>query len=80
MSTRLGMGEGRCLTSYMSNKQSNDVIMARNGIQIEDNYRYRQFLQNGGIQSLNMPFRNGACGAPVPMGTAALKNGNLNLK
>ena len=79
MSTRLGMGEGRCLTSYLANKQSNDVIMARNGIQFEDNYRYRQFLQNGGIQALNMPFRNGACGAPVPMGTAALKNGNLNL-
>ena len=74
------MGEGRCLTSYLSSKQSNDVIMARNGIQFEDNYHYRQFLQNGGVKALNMPFRNAACGAPVPVGTAALKNGNLNIK
>lgn len=80
MSTRLGMGEGRCLTSYLSNKQSNDVIMARNGIQYSDNYHFRQFLQKGGVQSLNMPFRNAACGAPVPVGTAALRNGNLNMK
>jgi len=74
------MGEGRCLTSYLSNKQSADVIMARNGIQYSDNYHFRQFLQQGGVQALGMPFRDAACGAPIPIGTSALKNGNLNFK
>jgi hypothetical protein len=74
------MGDGRCLTSYDSARLTNDVIMYQNGIQYADNYRYRQLLQKGGVETLGLPLRNAACGAPVPDGTAALKNGNLNIK
>ena len=74
------MGEGRCLTSYDSNRITNDVVMAQNGINYMDNYTYRQFLQQGGVQGVGLPLRNAACGAPVPDGTSALKNGNLNIK
>jgi len=74
------MGDGRCLTSYDSARLTNDVIMYQHGIQYADNYRYRQLLQSGGVETLGLPLRNSACGAPVPDGTAALKNGNLNIK
>jgi len=74
------MGDGRCLTSYDSARLTNDVIMYQNGIQYADNYRYRQLLQNGGVAALGLPIRNAACGSPVPDGTGALKNGNLNIK
>ena len=41
MSTRMGMANGRCITSYDSNRIMNDVIMAKNGIKFQDNYTYR---------------------------------------
>ena len=80
MSTRLGMGDGRCLTSFDSSRITNDTIMLQNGVRYMDNYTYRQFLQKGGVSSLGPPLRNAACGSPVPVGTSALKNGNLNIK
>ena len=74
------MGDGRCLTSFESHRLANDYIMMKNGIPYESNYKYRMYLQNGGIQGLGLPIRDGACGAHIPMGTAALRDGNLSLK
>lgn len=43
------MGDGRCLTSFESHRLANDYIMMKNGIPYESNYKYRMYLQNGGI-------------------------------
>jgi hypothetical protein len=66
MSTRLGMGDGRCLTSFDSSKLTNDFIMMKNGIAYEDNYKYRMYLQTYGVEGLQLPNKNAACGAPIP--------------
>ena len=68
MSTRLGMGAARCLTSYDSAKLSNDFIMMKNGIAYQDNFKYRMYLQSTGVDGLRLPLQNGACGAPLPFG------------
>jgi hypothetical protein len=61
MSTRIGMADGRCITSFDSSNIVNDVLMAQNGIAYQDNYKYRQFLQSKGPEGLNLPLRNAAC-------------------
>jgi hypothetical protein len=61
MSTRIGMADGRCMTSFDSTNIVNDIIMARNGIAYQDNYKYRQFLQANGPEALNLPLQNAAC-------------------
>jgi hypothetical protein len=48
MSQRLGMADGRCFTIGTSSRLLNDYVMSSNGIQYQDNYRYRQLLQNQG--------------------------------
>jgi hypothetical protein len=60
------MGDGRCLTSFDSSKLVNDYIMMKNGIAYQDNFKYRMYLQNGGVDALRLPLRNAACGAPLP--------------
>jgi hypothetical protein len=65
MSTRLGMGDGRCITSYDSSKLMNDFIMMKNGIAYEDNFKYRRFLQNADVEALSLPAKNSACGRPI---------------
>jgi len=60
------MGDGRCLTSYDSSKLVNDYIMMKNGIAYQDNFKYRMYLQNGGVDALRLPLRNAACGTPLP--------------
>lgn len=60
------MGMGRCLTSYDSAKLTNDYIMMKNGIEYQDNFKYRMYLQTTGPSGLRLPAKNGACGAPVP--------------
>jgi hypothetical protein len=35
--------------------------MEKNGIAYQDNYAYRQFLQNNGPDALRLPLRNAAC-------------------
>lgn len=80
MSTRLGMGDGRCLTSFESARLTNDFIMMKNGINYEDNYKYRMYLQEKGVAGLSLPLRDAACGAPLTMGTPTLRNGNLSLQ
>jgi hypothetical protein len=61
MSTRIGMADGRCLTSFDSTNIVNDIIMSKNGIAYQDNYAYRQFLQSKGPEALNLPLQNAAC-------------------
>jgi len=48
MSQRLGMADGRCFTIGTSSRLLNDYVMKTNGIQYQDNYRYRQLLQTQG--------------------------------
>lgn len=61
MSTRIGMADGRCITSFDSSNIVNDIIMAKNGIAFQDNYAYRQFLQTNGPDAFNLPLQNAAC-------------------
>ena len=50
MSQRLGMADGRCFTIGTSAQLLNDYIMKTNGVQYQDNYGYRQLLQQQGPQ------------------------------
>jgi hypothetical protein len=43
----------------------------KNGIAYQDNYKYRMYLQNNGVQGVMLPLRNAACGDPVPFGSDA---------
>lgn len=61
MSQRIGMADGRCITSFDSNRITNDSIMAKNGIQFQDNWSYRAFLQAQGPDALSLPLANAAC-------------------
>jgi hypothetical protein len=45
--------------------------MMKNGIAYQDNYKYRMYLQNNGVQGLMLPVRNAACGSPMPLGRNA---------
>jgi hypothetical protein len=65
------MADSRCLTSFDSAKLTNDFIMMKNGIAYQDNYKYRMYLQNNGVQGVMLPLRNAACGDPVPFGSDA---------
>ena len=60
MSTRLGMGDGRCITVYESTRLYNDALMKNQGIKYEDNLSYRKYLQEKGPEAFAMP-SNGAC-------------------
>lgn len=53
MSQRLGMADGRCFTIGTSSRLLNDYVMKANGIQYQDNYRYRQLLQTNGPAIMN---------------------------
>jgi hypothetical protein len=61
MSTRIGMADGRCITSFDSGRIMNDMIMAKNKIDFQDNASYRFFLQAQGPDALALPFANAAC-------------------
>jgi hypothetical protein len=63
MSTRLGMGDGRCITVFDSTRLYNDMLMKQQGIQYEDNLTYRRYLQEKGPEAFAMP-SNGACLMP----------------
>ena len=52
MSQRLGMADGRCLSIHTSPRLLNDYIMNQNGIQLQDNYAYRRYLQSTGPDAL----------------------------
>jgi hypothetical protein len=61
MSERIGMADGRCITSYDSNRIMNDVLMAKEGIAFQDNYKWRAWLQSKGPEALALPLKNAAC-------------------
>ena len=61
MSQRIGMADGRCITSFDSNRIMNDAIMAKEGITFQDNYKYRAWLQSKGPEALGLPLKNAAC-------------------
>ena len=71
MSTRLGMADSRCLTSFDSAKLANDFIMMKNGIAYQDNFKYRMYLQSTGVEGLRLPLQNSACGSPLMFGRNA---------
>ena len=50
MSQRLGMADGRCFTINTASRLLNDYVMKTHGIPYQDNYRYRQLLQQVGPQ------------------------------
>ena len=45
MSTRLGMADGRCFTVALSNRILNEYLADKAGIDVRDNFKYRQALQ-----------------------------------
>lgn len=61
MSQRIGMADGRCITSFDSNRITNDTIMSMNSIQFQDNWSYRAFLQAKGPDAISLPLANSAC-------------------
>lgn len=48
MSERLGMADGRCFTISSASTLFNDYVMQQNNIRPQDNYSYRQLLQQKG--------------------------------
>jgi hypothetical protein len=66
MSTRIGMADGRCITSYDSNRIMSDFMMSQKGIAFQDNYKWRQTLQNTDPAALGLPLKNAACRGGVP--------------
>jgi hypothetical protein len=48
MSQRMGMADGRCYQIHSSSRLINNYVMQQEGINMEDNYSYRQYLQRAG--------------------------------
>ena len=63
------MADGRCITSFDSNRIMQDMLMSKEGIAFQDNYKWRAFLQSGGPEALSLPLKNAACstGACKPL-------------
>ena len=64
MSQRLGMADGRCFTTSGSSRLVNNYVMQQNSIAMEDNYSYRQLLQQQGpalVQNLQRTQGEGPC-------------------
>lgn len=66
MSQRIGMADGRCITSWDSNRIMSDFMMSQKGIAFQDNYKWRQELQSTAPISLGLPLKNAACRTPQP--------------
>ena len=65
MSQRLGMADGRCFTIHTAMNIVNDNVMRDNRIPLEDNYAYRQLLQQQGPSVVNQ-IENKQKNGPVP--------------
>ena len=61
MSQRMGMADGRCITSFDSNRIMTDALMAEKKIAVYDNYPLRQAAQEKGPEGFTLPLRNAAC-------------------
>ena len=66
MSQRLGMADGRCFTINTASRLINDYIMTQNNIPYQDNYRYRQLLQQVGPAIIAPIENNQQVGPPQP--------------
>lgn len=65
MSTRLGMADGRCFTATISNRIMNEYLADKAGIDVRDNFAYRQALQKNPevfIQAFNQDLK---CNKPL---------------
>ena len=60
MSSRLGMADGRCFTTYPANKLMNQYVAEKNGLSMFDSFGYRQLLQNN--PDIVEKELSGACG------------------
>jgi len=61
MSQRMGMADGRCFTINTAAGLLNDYIMKKNNIAYEDNYKYRQLLQQKGPELLSQDTKVSGC-------------------
>jgi hypothetical protein len=67
MSQRIGMADGRCITSFDSNRVMTDMLMQKAHINVYDNYSFRQMAQEKGPEAFKLPLRNAACRNGEPM-------------
>jgi len=61
MSQRMGMADGRCITSFAASTILNDKIMSDNNIAFQDNFTYRKRLQSMSPEDLKLPLSDAAC-------------------
>lgn len=66
MSQRMGMADGRCITSFDSNRVMTDILMQKAKINVYDNYTFRQVAQEKGPEAFKLPLRNSACRTGEP--------------
>jgi hypothetical protein len=61
MSQRIGMADGRCITSVDSSRILEDQMRINAGFGVYDNNKYRMYLQEKGPDALKLPLCNAAC-------------------
>ena len=61
MSTRIGMADGRCIQDFTPSRILHEELMSRAGINVYDNYSFRQMAQQKGPDAFELPLRNAAC-------------------
>ena len=55
MSTRLGMADGRCIQDFTPSRILHEELMSRAGINVYDNYSFRQMAQKAGPDGMGLP-------------------------
>ena len=65
MSTRLGMSDGRCFTAVLSNRIMNEYLAYKSGIDVRDNFAYRQALQKTPEQFMRVFDQDLKCNKPL---------------
>ena len=61
MSQRIGMADGRCITSVDSSRIMEDYMRVKAGFGVYDNNKYRMYLQEKGPDAFFLPLPNAAC-------------------
>lgn len=61
MSQRIGMADGRCITSPDSSRIMEDYMRVKAGFGVYDNNKYRMYLQEKGPDAVALPLCNAAC-------------------
>lgn len=56
------MADGRCITEFTSSRLIHESLMSRAGINVYDNYAFRQLAQKAGPEGMGLPLKNSACG------------------